>query len=69
MLVILHFSDLHFGPHSRFAGQDPTALGRSFFAQTRAALDDAGLAAIDLVVVTGDVTEAARKQEFEQAHR
>lgn len=72
MPVILHFSDLHFGEHSRFADQDPDEVGKRFFGElARASADspDHELGAIDLVVVTGDVTESARKHEFEQAQR
>ncbi|PRP90760.1 3',5'-cyclic adenosine monophosphate phosphodiesterase CpdA [Enhygromyxa salina] len=69
MPVVLHFSDLHFGPHSRFAGQDPAEVGKRFFAQVREACVDKGLGEVELVVVTGDLTESARKQEFESARR
>lgn len=64
-LVILHLSDLHFGPHSRFAEAEPDDLGRRFCAELDRALD--GRAAPDLVICTGDLTESARKQEFEAA--
>ncbi len=29
-IVLLHLSDLHFGPHGRFVGEPPERLGRSF---------------------------------------
>lgn len=29
-ILLLHLSDLHFGPHSRFLGESPERLGQSF---------------------------------------
>jgi hypothetical protein len=67
-LVLLQLSDLHFGPHSRFAGGDLERLA----AQCRQALDEArgdlGWGeAIGLVIVTGDIAEAARPPEYADA--
>lgn len=67
-LVLLQLSDLHFGPHSRFAGCDLQRLA----AQCRQALDEARgdlgwREPVGLVVVTGDVAEAARPPEYATA--
>lgn len=64
-LVLLQLSDLHFGPHSRFAGCDLQRLA----AQCRQALDEARgdlgwRESVGLVVVTGDIAEAARPPEY-----
>lgn len=67
-LLVLHLSDLHFGPHGRFAGQDAARLARRFAAavdQASEELDFTG--GVKLVVVTGDIAEAARKPEYEAA--
>lgn len=67
-LVVLQLSDLHFGPHSRFAGCDLEHLA----AQCRLAFDEARDAlgwreAVGLVLVTGDITESARPREYADA--
>jgi predicted MPP superfamily phosphohydrolase len=67
LTVILHFSDLHFGPHSRFAGHDPGAVAKRFSAEIARARAEAKLGEVELVLVTGDVTESARKDEFDSA--
>lgn len=64
-LVLLQLSDLHFGPHSRFAGCDLERLA----AQCRQALDEARgdlgwREAVGIVLVTGDIAEAARPPEY-----
>ncbi len=61
MIQLLHLSDLHFGPHSRFQGEDPRRLGKAFHRALTAAGTDGK---VDLVVVTGDVAEAAKEPEF-----
>ena len=66
MIQLLHLSDLHFGPHSRFRTggdvREAERLGKAFH---RALLEAEALEGrTDLVVVTGDVAEAARKEEF-----
>ncbi|MCP4663802.1 MAG: hypothetical protein GY856_51110, partial [bacterium] len=65
MIQLLHLSDLHFGPHSRFRtdgdARDAERLGKAF----HRALVEAGVEGkIDLAVVTGDLTEAAKENEF-----
>ena len=67
-LLILHLSDLHFGPHSRFAGEDMESLAQRF----HQAIDDARRELdwkerVGLCIVTGDVAEAARKKEYQDA--
>jgi 3',5'-cyclic AMP phosphodiesterase CpdA len=67
-LVLLQLSDLHFGPHSRFVGCDLERLA----AQCRQALDEARgdlgwREAVGLVLVTGDIAEAARPPEYATA--
>lgn len=67
-LVLLQLSDLHFGAHGRFAESDP----RSVATRCRRALDEArdSLAwreSIALVLVTGDIAEAARPPEYAMA--
>ena len=68
MLRLLHLSDLHFGDHSRFKGQDPKKVGKSF----HRALVDAEPSVreenrVDVVIVTGDLAEVGKPKEFEAA--
>ena len=67
-VALLQLSDLHFGPHSRFADCDLKRLA----AQCRQALDEARgdlgwRETVDLVIVTGDIAEAARPPEYAMA--
>ena len=65
---LLHLSDLHFGPHSRFQGEDPRKLGERFFADLKAACQQLPISPkVDLVVVTGDLVETGRVKEFQDA--
>src|SRR6185295_4967135 len=65
-ILLLHLSDLHFGPHSRFQGEDPQGLADQFHRELRDAQKKLGLAQnIDLVMVTGDIAEAGWPEEFE----
>ncbi|HVK71356.1 MAG TPA: NACHT domain-containing protein, partial [Polyangium sp.] len=67
-LLVLHLSDLHFGPHGRFRGQDGERLASRFVAAIDAAREEQGIRqGVGLVVVTGDIAEAARKNEYEAA--
>ncbi|MDI1435426.1 NACHT domain-containing protein [Polyangium sorediatum] len=67
-LLVLHLSDLHFGPHGRFGGQDGERLASRFAAAIDAARQEQGIRqGVGLVVVTGDIAEAARKNEYEAA--
>ncbi len=65
-MLLLHLSDLHFGPHSRFVSRNPAHLGKTF----HQALDEARKRRdlpekIDVVLVTGDVAESGKPKEFE----
>lgn len=67
-LLILHLSDLHFGNHNRFADQDPGKLGKAFFRAIKHAREGVGIQAeIQMVIVSGDLTEVGKPTEFEQA--
>ncbi|HEX4962928.1 MAG TPA: hypothetical protein VF173_18975 [Thermoanaerobaculia bacterium] len=58
-MLILHLSDLHFGAHSRFKGEDLTKLGKAFFKDLGAARGTfAKGSRIDLVAVSGDIAES-----------
>ncbi|MEA2601775.1 MAG: hypothetical protein QOF89_2767 [Acidobacteriota bacterium] len=66
-MLLLHLSDLHFGAHSRFQGEDLTKLGKAFFKDLEAARGSfAKGSRIDLVAVTGDVAESGKPAEFKQ---
>jgi len=67
-ILILHLSDLHFGPNSRFHNEDPKELGQKFYK----ALENERIkrdisAKIALVIVTGDITERAMSKEYKSA--
>ncbi|MBF0347130.1 MAG: metallophosphoesterase [Magnetococcales bacterium] len=65
-LSILHLSDLHFGEHCRFAEMmGPAELGERTAASVQEVLPKNQR--LDLVIVTGDLTEEARTCEYEQA--
>jgi hypothetical protein len=49
-LVILHLSDLHFGPHSRFADEKPQQTGERFAAAIERHREEANFAKIRSVV-------------------
>jgi calcineurin-like phosphoesterase family protein len=66
-LVILHLSDLHFGPHSRFGRMRPQAIADMFGHAIERQRIEAGLGRIDLVVVSGDLTEYADDEQFDAA--
>jgi len=66
--VLLQLSDLHFGPYSRFAGLDMGELARRCADAIRGARGDLGWKEeVALVLVTGDVAEAARPPEYMSA--
>lgn len=68
-LLILHLSDLHFGHKSRFAGQPPVELASSFHQAVEVARERLGYKApVGLVIVTGDLVEAARVDEYKLTH-
>src|SRR5690349_14612727 len=67
-LTLLHLSDLHFGPHGRFAGEDMKALAERFHQAIEQAREELGWKeAVGLCIVTGDVAEAARPGEYDEA--
>src|SRR5258705_3901435 len=66
--ALLQLSDLHFGPHSRFAGVDVEALAARCVDAVRAACEQLDFREqVAIVLVTGDVAEAARPGEYEHA--
>ncbi|HEX8107858.1 MAG TPA: metallophosphoesterase [Kofleriaceae bacterium] len=67
-LVLLQLSDLHFGPYSRFSGCNLERLAahcRQAIEEERRDLD--WHETVDLVIVTGDVAEAAHPPEYVDA--
>jgi 3',5'-cyclic AMP phosphodiesterase CpdA len=67
-MLLLHLSDLHFGAHSRFRGEDLTKLGKAFFRDLNAGKGSfAKGSRIDLVAVTGDLAESGKPTEFKEA--
>jgi 3',5'-cyclic AMP phosphodiesterase CpdA len=67
-LLILHLSDLHFGPHGRFEGEDLDALARRFHQAIDEARSELGWKEqVGLCIVTGDIAEAARPKEYKRA--
>ncbi len=62
---ILHLSDLHIGPHCRFAGLDMTKLAERFASSIADAL--APGERIGLVIVTGDIAEAGLPRHYAEA--
>src|SRR4051794_30190932 len=66
-MLLLHLSDLHFGTHSRFKGEDLTRLGKAFFKDLEAARGSfAKGSRIDLIAVTGDIAESGKPTEFKE---
>ncbi len=69
-ILLLHLSDLHFGPHGRFLGEDPDRLGKGFHRALAAAQRGLRLERkVDLVIVTGDVAEAGKPSELKQGRQ
>ena len=69
-MLILHLSDLHFGTHSRFKGEDLAKLGKAFFKDLTAARGSfAKGSRVDLVAVTGDIAESGKPTEFKDGER
>ncbi|HLC15871.1 MAG TPA: metallophosphoesterase, partial [Thermodesulfovibrionia bacterium] len=66
-VLILHLSDLHFGKHSRFADSNPAELGKLFAQAVKEESNRRKFPAINLVIATGDIAEAARPPEYNQA--
>lgn len=67
MIRLLHLSDLHFGNHSRFSGRDAGEVGNWFLKTLVDAEPSLPKQRIDVVVVTGDLAEAGKPAEFQQA--
>jgi predicted MPP superfamily phosphohydrolase len=64
-LVILHLSDLHFGNKNRFQNHDLTAFGQEFSRAVRMACEEQNWGRpVDLVVISGDISEVAKPKEF-----
>ena len=64
----IHLSDLHFGPHSRFAGEDLTRLGKAFQRDLDGAKKHFEMKGkVDLAIVTGDLAESGKPKEFDMA--
>ncbi|MEO5371617.1 MAG: TIR domain-containing protein [Magnetococcus sp. DMHC-1] len=63
-LHILHLSDLHFGPKGRFANKDPGRVARGLGKSVLELLEDKKP---HLVIVSGDIAEAALPGEYKQA--
>ncbi|MCY1032644.1 metallophosphoesterase [Corallococcus sp. BB11-1] len=59
---ILHLSDLHVG-----AGQDPINLLEPLLTDLRDREDGLGVERVDYLVISGDITNRATPEEFEQA--
>ena len=51
-IELLHLSDLHFGPHSRFADADPADLGRFFAKNLLQERERLELPRLDLVIMS-----------------
>ncbi len=67
-ILILHLSDLHFGPNSRFCDSDPQRLSQKFYkALEKERIKREISIKIALVIVTGDITERARSEEYKTA--
>jgi 3',5'-cyclic AMP phosphodiesterase CpdA len=67
-ILILHLSDLHFGPNSRFHDEDPKELGQKFHKALENERTKRKIAAkIALVIVTGDITEQAKSEQYKIA--
>ncbi|MEM6792902.1 MAG: metallophosphoesterase, partial [Acidobacteriota bacterium] len=67
MIRLLHLSDLHFGEHSRFQGEDSKELGERFYQGLLANYEAFKAAPPDLVIVTGDFAEVGKPAEFRLA--
>ena len=69
-MLLLHLSDLHFGAHSRFKGEDLTKLSKAFYKDLDTARGSfAKGSRIDLVAVTGDVAESGKPAEFKEGEQ
>ncbi len=66
--ILLQLSDLHFGEHSRFHGEDMAELASRCATAISDARRNLGWTEnVELVLVTGDVAEAARPLEYRVA--
>jgi SAM-dependent methyltransferase/3',5'-cyclic AMP phosphodiesterase CpdA len=72
-MLLLHLSDLHFGERSRFYADDQGRAARAFASATQDAYQviappgRGAVPVVDAVVVSGDVAESGREQEFDRA--
>lgn len=70
--AILHLSDLHFGPHSRFATLKPEALAERLAHALRDPEElssEVRAAPLGVVITTGDLVETATPREYALAQR
>jgi tetratricopeptide (TPR) repeat protein len=66
-LALLHVSDLHFGPKHRFKAMPPEKLASRLAKAITGLMQQQGLARVDLVIASGDLTARAEREEFTQA--
>lgn len=67
-ITILHLSDLHFGRRNRFNGENPRNLAKRHAAALKDGFIGASLPpTINLVIITGDVGEGGRKEDYDSA--
>ncbi|MBF0179326.1 MAG: metallophosphoesterase, partial [Magnetococcales bacterium] len=64
---ILHLSDLHFGPKSRFAERNPDKVAIRLGKSVQEMLPTGEK--VRLVIITGDIAEAAKPREYELAEK
>lgn len=70
-MLILHLSDLHFGSKSRYADHNEKSaeeLGKNFFKEVNTGCEQSKISRkIDLVIVSGDLSETGKPSEFRMA--
>lgn len=70
-MLLLHLSDLHFGSKNRFAKDNPGDLAKAFNLALLEACRQRDIPElkVDLVVVTGDITETGLPSQFRDAEQ
>ena len=67
-ILLLHLSDLHFGPNSRFAEMNPEDLSQKLYMAIEGERDRQEIVEqISVVIITGDIAENAKSDEYAQA--